>query len=140
MKKKLDKRTKEYKEWKKQQKAEGLGDIVEKITEATGIKSAVKWLAGDDCGCEERKEFLNKIWRRNPNCLEEHEYTWLGEFMAEHWDNETERWSKGINNHNKVKLIKIYNRVFKVKQDTGTTCGSCIRDIADRMKRVYEAY
>lgn len=138
--KKLDKRTKEYKEWKKQQPAEGLGDIVEKVTEATGIKSAVKWLAGDDCGCDERKEFLNKIWRRNPNCLEEHEYNWLGEFMAEHWDNETQRYNKGINNHNKVKLIKIYNRVFKVKQDTGTTCGSCIRDIADRMKRVYEAY
>mgnify|MGYP003657852445 CR=1 FL=1 len=126
MKKKLDKRTKEYKEWKKQQKAEGLGDIVEKITEATGIKSAVKWLAGDDCGCEERKEFLNN--------------NWLAEFLAEHWDNDTERWSKGINNHSKVKLIKMYNRVFKVKQDTGTTCGSCIRDIADRMKRVYEAY
>ena len=46
--KKLDKRTKEYKEWKKQQPSEGLGDVVEKITEATGIKSAVKWLAGDD--------------------------------------------------------------------------------------------
>ena len=140
MKKKLDKRTKEYKEWKKQQPAEGLGDIVEKVTEATGIKSAVKWLAGDDCGCDERKEFLNKIWRRNPNCLEEHEYKWLAEFMAEHWDNDTERWCKGANHHDKVKLIKIYNRVFKVKQGTGTTCSSCVRDIADKMKQVYEAY
>ncbi len=44
--KKLDKRTKEYKEWKKKQKAEGLGDIVEKITEATGIKNVVKWSRG----------------------------------------------------------------------------------------------
>ena len=49
----LDKRSKEYKQWKKSQKAEGLGDVVEKITEATGINKAVKWLAGDDCGCDE---------------------------------------------------------------------------------------
>jgi hypothetical protein len=26
-------------------KSEGLGDTIEKITEATGIKAAVKWLA-----------------------------------------------------------------------------------------------
>ena len=57
----LDKRSKEYKDWKKAQKAEGLGDVVEKITEATGIKKAVKWLAGDDCGCDERKEKLNNL-------------------------------------------------------------------------------
>ncbi len=35
----LDKRSKEYKEWKKQQPSEGLGDTIEKITEATGIKN-----------------------------------------------------------------------------------------------------
>ena len=35
-----DKRTKAYKEWKKKFDAapEGLGDTVEKVTEATGIK------------------------------------------------------------------------------------------------------
>ena len=55
----LDKRSKEYKDWKKQQPVEGLGDVIEKVTEATGIKKAIKWLAGDDCGCDERKEKLN---------------------------------------------------------------------------------
>mgnify|MGYP003679398026 CR=1 FL=1 len=35
--KKIDKRTKAYKDWKKSQESIGLGDIVEKITEATGI-------------------------------------------------------------------------------------------------------
>ena len=72
-----DKRTKEYKEWKKKynKASEGFGDTVEKITEATGIKKAVKWIAGDDCGCDERKEKLNKIWSyRKPKCLTEEEY------------------------------------------------------------------
>lgn len=78
----LDKRSKEYKEWKKQQPSEGLGDTIEKITEATGIKKAVEWLAGEDCGCDKRKESLNKIWRyRKTNCLTEAEYEWLSDFF-----------------------------------------------------------
>ena len=44
----LDKRTKEYKEWKANFDASsvGLGDSIEKVTEATGIKKAVKFIAG----------------------------------------------------------------------------------------------
>ncbi len=72
----LDKRSKEYKDWKKQQPVEGLGDVIEKVTEATGIKKAVKWLAGDDCGCDERKEKLNKLFpsRFKADCLQKDEY------------------------------------------------------------------
>ena len=53
MAKKIDKRTKEYKQSK------GLGDSIEKITVNTGIKKAVKFMLGEDCGCDERKEKLN---------------------------------------------------------------------------------
>ena len=58
-----DKRTKEYKQWKKNHEAasNGLGDTVEKLTKATGIKKAVKFVAGEDCGCDQRKEKLNKL-------------------------------------------------------------------------------
>jgi hypothetical protein len=79
----LDKRSKEYKQWKKSQKAEGLGDVVEKITEATGIKKAVKWLAGDDCGCDQRKEKLNNLFpsRYKADCLQENEYKWLDDWF-----------------------------------------------------------
>ena len=45
-------------------KSEGLGDTVEKITKATGIKKLVKFVAGDDCGCEERRKKLNKLLER----------------------------------------------------------------------------
>lgn len=38
----------------------GLGDIVELITRYTGIKWVVKKLFGEDCGCDERQEYLNK--------------------------------------------------------------------------------
>ena len=62
----------------------GLGDTIEKVTTATGIKRAIKFLAGEDCGCEERKEKLNKLFRyKKPLCLTEEEYHWLDEFKTE---------------------------------------------------------
>lgn len=41
-----------------------LGNIVEVITTFTGIKYVVKKIWGDDCGCDSRKEKLNKykLW------------------------------------------------------------------------------
>jgi hypothetical protein len=44
-------------------KSKGLGDTVEKITMATGIKKVVDNVSkatGKDCGCGKRKEKLNK--------------------------------------------------------------------------------
>jgi len=64
---KLDKRTKAYKECKKakeENKMKGAGDLVEKVTKATGIKAGVDYLSkkfGVDCGCETRKEWLNEL-------------------------------------------------------------------------------
>jgi len=37
----------------------GLGDVVESITEATGIKKAVHFIAGEDCGCHEIQRKFN---------------------------------------------------------------------------------
>jgi hypothetical protein len=45
-------------------KSKGLGDTVEKITTITGIKRIVDKVAeatGKDCGCNKRKEALNKM-------------------------------------------------------------------------------
>ena len=41
--------------------SKGLGDTIEKITKATGIKTIVDKLPGD-CGCNKRKESLNKAF------------------------------------------------------------------------------
>lgn len=40
--------------------SKGLGDTIDFITTNTGIKGAIKSVFGDSCGCEERKEWLNK--------------------------------------------------------------------------------
>lgn len=44
--------------------SKGLGDTIDKFTTATGIKAIVKAVA-PDCGCEERKEWLNEQFPYN---------------------------------------------------------------------------
>ena len=44
------------------QKSKGLGDSIEKITRVTGIQNVVKKTLGNDCGCDQRKEKLNKLF------------------------------------------------------------------------------
>jgi hypothetical protein len=46
-------------------KSKGLGDSIEKVTTATGIKKVVETVAkatGKDCGCEKRKDALNRAF------------------------------------------------------------------------------
>jgi len=107
-----DKRTKAYKEWAKNhaQASEGLGDTVEKITTATGIKKAVKWLAGEDCGCDQRKEKLNKMFRyKKPECLNEQEFELIK--MA------VDTKKNAFTSQEQEQFKQIYERVFKVKVD-----------------------
>ena len=43
----------------------GLGDTIERFTTATGIKRVVDTVAkatGSDCGCNERKDTLNRAF------------------------------------------------------------------------------
>jgi hypothetical protein len=45
-------------------KSKGLGDTIEKVTTATGIKKVVDTVAkavGKDCGCPERRDALNRL-------------------------------------------------------------------------------
>jgi hypothetical protein len=133
-----DKRTKSYKKWKakfdKQQAKEskGLGDTVEKITEVTGIKKIVKSMFGEDCGCDERKEALNKMLSyKVVNCLEEQEYNYLSDFF-----------DKKITQVNRVEqreLLKIYNRVFS-KRLQPSNCSACVRQTVAQLEKIYNQY
>jgi len=47
-------------------KSRGLGDTIEKFTKATGIKKVVDTVTGaKDCGCNKRKDTLNRIFPYN---------------------------------------------------------------------------
>lgn len=113
-------------------KAEGLGDTIEQITEATGIKKLVKFIAGDDCGCDARKAKLNAMFPYNkPECLTEVEYNYLNETQV--------LYKNTIRPSEQDQILKIYNRIFKVRQEP-TSCASCLREIVVKMQRVMEEY
>lgn len=113
-------------------KSKGLGDTVEKITEATGIKKAIKWAFGNDCGCDERKEVLNKAFPyKNPECLKQKEYNFLTKLFAKN--------AVSLSKEDNVTLHAIYNRVFNDKKKA-TSCGSCVRSTIKQLKKIHSQY
>ena len=114
-------------------KPKGLGDTIEQITTATGIKAVVEKvseLTGIDCGCEERKEKLNALWSyRQPKCLSEASIEWLNSFLK----NKPEQLTILLQN----KLKSIYKEVFDI-DFSSTNCASCWRDMIREIERVYE--
>ena len=120
----------------RKKKSEGLGDTVEKITTATGIKKVVEVFSkvtGVDCNCDARKEKLNRLipYRKKVNCLNESDYEALKPYVLENKNTLTpnEQWQ----------IQAIYLRVFEVKLDD-SNCGSCWRDIINDLRKVFNEY
>lgn len=113
-------------------KSQGLGDSIEKFTEATGIKAGVEKLSeaiGFDCGCDKRKEVLNKLFPyNNPECLSIEDYDYLTTFFAA--NHET------ITPMIQAELSEIYLHVFNVRLQQ-TSCDSCWRDTIGKLRKVY---
>lgn len=139
----IDKRSKdyrEYKEWKKSFDAKettGLGDVVEKVTKATGIKKVVDKVAEAldvDCGCDERKQKFNKIisWkRRNISCISEEDYKW-------YVDNNVRKKSRW-NSEEVKRLVSVYNSVFNTKVKP-SSCSSCVKGYQEALNKYIQIY
>ena len=112
----------------------GLGDAVEKLTEATGIKAAVNAVASAldvDCGCKARKEDLNKLFpNRKLNDLLTDQYEWLEDYFS------TKKTS--VNREQQVMLVEIYNHVFNSKRKV-SNCSPCVVSVTNELKRIYNA-
>ncbi len=124
-----DKRTKAYKEWKKLQ---GAGDLVEKVLQVTKVDKVAKWLLGEDCGCEKRKEYLNKVMPfTKVECLNEDEYNWLDKY----YNGKTSR----IDSSTQDQFNVIYNRIFNKKVGR-SSCPSCVAQRIKEMRKIYNEY
>ena len=118
------------------QKAKGLGDTIEQITEATGIKAAVEMFSkatGLDCGCDERKEKLNQLfsYNRNINCLTEKDYNSLTELI------DPKKNTLTIEEQNTI--AEIYYNVFNYRLQL-SSCGSCWAGKIQELRKVYNEY
>jgi ABC-type thiamine transport system ATPase subunit len=113
-------------------KSKGLGDTIAKITEATGIDKLVKFIAGEDCGCDERKEKLNKLFPyAKPLCLTEDEFNTLDAYFKQN--------TNTLTSDEQTSLIAINNRVLNQKL-TFSTCSSCLRDLVSKLRVIYNEY
>ena len=147
-----DKRTKEWKEWKLSFDESlnhpepldhpiGLGDVVESITKATGIDKLVKFIAGEDCGCKERKEKLNKIVvnRKSVRCFTEQQYNAYTNFK------QTSK--EDVRTQDELKLlVDIYAHLFATQYDVRRLCVNCqgtatlIKTMETEIDKIYESY
>jgi len=113
-------------------KAEGLGDTVAQITKATGIDKLVKFIAGEDCGCDARKEKLNKLFPYTKAlCLTEDEYNTLHTYFS--------KFNRTVTTEEQKQLLAIYNRIFSQRNQM-TSCSSCLRDMVSKLQIVYNEY
>jgi hypothetical protein len=119
-------------EKKTRKKATGLGDTVENVLEATGVAKVAKWIMGDDCNCEARKEKLNALFPyRTPKCLTEDEYTYLNESAVLN--------KQTLKPSEQDAILKIYNRIFGISREP-TSCATCWLEIINKMKQVFNQY
>tara|TARA_R100000781_G_C4022940_1_gene107823 strand:+ start:50 stop:421 length:372 start_codon:yes stop_codon:yes gene_type:complete len=111
-------------------KSKGLGDSIEKVFKATGIDKVAKKVLGDDCGCEERKQKLNKIFP----------YSNVRQFTEDElsiYESVLPRIQKGtIKGEDQAILVKLYNKVFNANKKP-TSCGSCVQQTLAQLAKVY---
>jgi hypothetical protein len=87
----------------------GVGDTIQKVTKATGIEKLAKFIAGEDCGCDARKEKLNSLFRyKQPLCMTEDEYTWWTEFKQVN--------TQTLSPTEADKVAAIWSRIFQSKR------------------------
>jgi len=109
--------------------SKGLGDSVEKVFKATGIDKVAKKVLGDDCGCEERKKKLNKLFPY-ARVFTEDEIKIYEEILP--------KTQKGtIKREDQHVMLKLYNKVFNANKKI-SSCGSCVRTMLKDLKKVYE--
>jgi hypothetical protein len=116
----------------RRKKSQGLGDSVEQVLEVTGISKIAKFILGEDCNCDKRKEKLNKLFPyKKANCLTENHYEYLTDFF--------ERKPNSILPIEQEVILKIYNRTFNTNVGA-TQCATCWIDMIDELKKVFNSY
>lgn len=110
-------------------KSKGLGDSIEKITEATGIKKVVEVVLGDDCGCETRKTILNRAFNYHKTMTKDQCRVWESLEMPIK--------SKVLNKAKANEFMNLYNELHWIKKRL-TNCPSCFPPIIKTLSDIYE--
>ncbi len=119
--------------------SKGLGDTIEKITTATGIKKVVDTISkatGKACNCGARKEALNKMFPYNKKAkLTRDDFLLLKDDLK--IDNYTP--SSRLSKANQRTMLEIHNRVLKTKKQP-TSCAPCAWSLVSKLKELTKEY
>lgn len=88
----------------RKKQSEGLGDTIAKVTKATGIDKAIQSIT-DDCGCEERRQKLNKLFGyklKVINCPDENDKDFIMSI------------GKSLNNEQRKRICELYSHTFNL--------------------------
>lgn len=117
-------------------RSKGLGDTVEKITTATGVKAVVEKVF-PDCGCQDRKEWLNKTFpyvNKQKKCMNEEQYNYFKAFKEKHLTSK----QVSIPGEEMTKLIDLYNSIFQVDVQGCSDCNA--GHFVNKLEVVYQSY
>tara|TARA_R110002020_G_scaffold467314_1_gene690779 strand:- start:90 stop:455 length:366 start_codon:yes stop_codon:yes gene_type:complete len=113
--------------------SKGIGDSIDKFTTFTGIKKLAKRIFGDDCGCDERKKWLNEKFPYAKKMNQDQK-----SIFEKTYNNIAKRGFNIVKADEQTILIKLYFEVFGVKKKP-TSCGSCVKDTLNKLQRIYES-
>lgn len=100
-------------------KPKGLGDTVEKVLEKTGIAATAKKVLGDDCGCKERKEWLNKAF---PYVMIKKGT--MNDDQVGKWKSFRKEKKEVLQKDDQEFIISLYNSVFQTNIQPCIGCGN----------------
>ena len=115
-------------------KSKGLGDKIAAVTKATGIEKVVKTFFGDDCGCDQRRDRLNKMFpSRKVVQMDEEQIVFFRDVIQVKY-----RTHANLGRDIGDKFYQLYQDVFGVKK-TKTSCSSCNKNMYIELLKVYES-
>ena len=88
-----------------------------------------KKVLGDDCGCEERKEALNRMFP----------YAKVRQFTEDEmsiYESVLPRIGSTVKREDQAILVKLYNKVFNANKKP-SSCGSCVQQTVAQLAKVY---
>ena len=87
-------------------------------------------MLGDDCGCEERKRKLNKVFP----------YSKVRQFTEDElkiYESVLPRIKGTISGEDQAIMVRLYNKVFNANKKA-SSCTSCVRETLAKLKKVYQ--
>lgn len=120
---------------------QGLGDVIEVITEATGIKAVVETITeatGIDCGCTENKFLWNRLFpfKRVSKCMTEEHKEKFKLFLDNCGTRVLENRVTDITNYVPF-LNSLYEEYFGIKIEICENCSGIHKAIIKDLNKLY---